>query len=89
MHTYVEGMGCIMSGYGAIMVNSSTALISFDPIAWRLDPLFASKDFGLNKDALGRIRFPKCDHNVVIGQWPHDTGSIQNWPIFGNNFLYW
>ena len=82
MHTCVEGMGCIMYGYGAIMVNSSTVLISFEPVAWRLDTLFASKDFDLNKDALGRIRFPKGDHNVMIGQWPCDTGSIQNWPIF-------
>ena len=70
------------------MANSYTVLSSFVPVALGLDPLFASKDFGPNKDFLDRCRFHKCDYYVLIHQQSSSTGSVQNWPMFENDFLY-
>ena len=67
------------------MANSCAVLTGSGPVALGLDSLFASKVFGPDKDVLDGLRSPECDHYILVGQWSGGTGSIQYWPMFGNN----
>ena len=70
------------------MANSCIVLTNFGPVALGLDALLASKDFGPDKDILDTLSFLKCNHYVLIVHRSGGTGFVQNWPIFGNNFLF-